>query len=136
MVKVLIADDERFERELLLEIVEERFPRQVQTRTAENGRKGGIQSPDLLHGHHADHLGLGQTKMPGEQVVGGRLVVTGGLVAGPVVFSAIDLSCLKSRIYTAVSSGEKETFQKNVLETTWSRFPEESQNLIQRILSS
>ena len=39
-------------------------------------------------------------------------------------------------VVTAVSSGEKEEFQKNVLETTWSRFPEESQNLIQRILSS
>ena len=52
MVKVLIADDERFERELLLEIVEERFPRQVQTRTAENGRRAvetaSLWVPDIV----------------------------------------------------------------------------------------
>jgi len=39
MNKILIVDDERFEREQLCQIIEEAFPRQVQTRTAENGRQ-------------------------------------------------------------------------------------------------
>lgn len=38
-MKILIADDERYELELLTEIVDQRFGRGVQTRTAENGRQ-------------------------------------------------------------------------------------------------
>lgn len=52
MTKLLIADDERFERELLAEIVSERFPHQVQTRTAENGRQAvetaALWKPDIV----------------------------------------------------------------------------------------
>ena len=39
MNKILIADDERFEREQLTEIILESFPHEVQIRTAENGRQ-------------------------------------------------------------------------------------------------
>lgn len=39
MNKILIVDDERFEREQLCQIVEEAFPHEVQARTAENGRQ-------------------------------------------------------------------------------------------------
>lgn len=38
-MKILIADDERYELGLLTEIVNDRFGREVQTRTAENGRQ-------------------------------------------------------------------------------------------------
>lgn len=52
MTKLLIADDERFERELLAEIVAERFPRQAQTRTVENGRlaveTAALWGPDIV----------------------------------------------------------------------------------------
>lgn len=39
MNKILIVDDERFEREQLCQILGEAFPHEVQTRTAENGRE-------------------------------------------------------------------------------------------------
>ena len=39
MNRILIVDDERFEREQLCQIVEEAFSHEVQTRTAENGRQ-------------------------------------------------------------------------------------------------
>ncbi len=39
MNKILIADDERFEREQLSQIIEAEFGHAVQTRTAENGRQ-------------------------------------------------------------------------------------------------
>lgn len=39
MMKILIADDEGFEREILSGIVNERFAGKVQVRTAENGRQ-------------------------------------------------------------------------------------------------
>ena len=39
MNKILIVDDERFEREQLCQIIEEEFLHEVQTRTAENGRQ-------------------------------------------------------------------------------------------------
>lgn len=39
MIKILIADDEQFEREMLAEIVDSRFPHEVQSRMVENGRK-------------------------------------------------------------------------------------------------
>ncbi|MCR5137914.1 MAG: response regulator [Oscillospiraceae bacterium] len=39
MTKILIVDDERFEREQLCQIIEEEFLHEVQTRTAENGRQ-------------------------------------------------------------------------------------------------
>ena len=39
MIKILIADDEQFEREMLAEIVDRRFPHEAQSRMAENGRK-------------------------------------------------------------------------------------------------
>lgn len=39
MTRILIVDDECFEREQLCQIVEEAFPHEVQTRTAENGRQ-------------------------------------------------------------------------------------------------
>ena len=38
MIKVLIADDEGYQRELLTEIVEKRLGREAEVRTAENGR--------------------------------------------------------------------------------------------------
>ena len=43
-MKILIADDERHELELLGEIVGQRFGRSVQTRTAENGRQAVEQA--------------------------------------------------------------------------------------------
>lgn len=39
MIKILIADDEQFEREILAQIVDSRFPREAESRMAENGRK-------------------------------------------------------------------------------------------------
>lgn len=39
MIKILIADDEQFEREILAQIVDSRFPGTAQSRMAENGRK-------------------------------------------------------------------------------------------------
>lgn len=39
MIKILIADDEQFEREILAQIVDSRFPGAAQSRMAENGRK-------------------------------------------------------------------------------------------------
>lgn len=39
MINILIADDEQFERELLSQIVDSRFSREVQIRMAENGRR-------------------------------------------------------------------------------------------------
>lgn len=39
MTKILIADDERFERELLEQVILERFSGEAQTRFAENGRQ-------------------------------------------------------------------------------------------------
>lgn len=39
MVKLLIADDEGFEREILAEIIDRGFPGEVQLRMAENGRQ-------------------------------------------------------------------------------------------------
>ena len=39
MNKILIVDDERYEREQLSQIIGEEFPHEVQTRTAENGRQ-------------------------------------------------------------------------------------------------
>lgn len=39
MIKILIADDERIEREILAEILDSRFGRDAQTRMAENGRR-------------------------------------------------------------------------------------------------
>ena len=39
MNKILVVDDERFEREQLCQILEEEFLHEVQTRTAENGRQ-------------------------------------------------------------------------------------------------
>lgn len=52
MMKLLIADDERFEREFLADIVAGRFPGQVQTRTVENGRQAvetaSLWEPDIV----------------------------------------------------------------------------------------
>ena len=52
MNKILIVDDERFEREQLCQIVEEAFPHAVQTRTAENGRQAvetaALWSPGII----------------------------------------------------------------------------------------
>ena len=52
MNRILIVDDERFEREQLCQIVEEVFPREVQTRTAENGRQAvetaALWSPGIV----------------------------------------------------------------------------------------
>lgn len=39
MNKILIADDEQFEREILAQIVDSRFSREAQSRMAENGRR-------------------------------------------------------------------------------------------------
>ena len=39
MTKILIVDDEQFERELLEQLIAERFAGEVQTRFAENGRQ-------------------------------------------------------------------------------------------------
>ena len=38
MLKILVADDEGYEREILAEILDSRFGREVQLRMAENGR--------------------------------------------------------------------------------------------------
>lgn len=39
MIKILIADDEQFERAMMAEIVDSRFPHEAQCRMAENGRR-------------------------------------------------------------------------------------------------
>ena len=39
MIKILIVDDEQFERELLAQLVDSRFSREAQSRMAENGRR-------------------------------------------------------------------------------------------------
>ncbi len=38
MIKILVADDEGYEREILAEILDKRFGREAEVRTAENGR--------------------------------------------------------------------------------------------------
>lgn len=52
MNRILIVDDERFEREQLCQIVEEHFSHEVQTRTAENGRQAvetaALWSPGII----------------------------------------------------------------------------------------
>ena len=52
MHKILIVDDERFEREQLKEMIQESFPHEVQIRTAENGRKAveaaALWMPDII----------------------------------------------------------------------------------------
>lgn len=52
MMKMLIADDESYEREILAELVESHFRAEVQIRMAENGRKAmdiaGIWNPDIV----------------------------------------------------------------------------------------
>lgn len=52
MNRILIVDDERFEREQLCQIVEEYFSHEVQTRTAENGRQAvetaALWSPGII----------------------------------------------------------------------------------------
>lgn len=51
-MKLMIADDERFEREFLAEIVTGQFPHQVQIRTVENGRQAvetaALWGPDIV----------------------------------------------------------------------------------------
>ena len=53
MIKILIADDEGYQRALLADIVDKRFGRGAEVRTAENGRLavdaaalGGGRGPD------------------------------------------------------------------------------------------
>ncbi len=52
MKKILVADDERFEREQLLQIIEGHFSHRVQVRMAENGRQAvetaALWTPDIL----------------------------------------------------------------------------------------
>lgn len=52
MIKVLIADDERPEREFLERIIQERFAREAEIRTAENGRSAltiaSLWAPDIV----------------------------------------------------------------------------------------
>lgn len=60
MIKILVADDEQFEREMLENIVRTQFPHQVQTRLAENGRR----AVDLATLWGADIL-LMDIEMPG-----------------------------------------------------------------------
>ena len=60
MIKILIADDEKFERELLEEIISERFQGEAQTRSVENGRRA-VETAALWG---ADMI-LMDIKMPG-----------------------------------------------------------------------
>lgn len=52
MMKMMIVDDEAYEREILAELVDSRFHAEVQIRMAENGRKAvdiaGIWNPDIV----------------------------------------------------------------------------------------
>lgn len=52
MNKILIVDDERFEREQLVQFLESAFPRELQLRTAENGRQAleiaALWAPELV----------------------------------------------------------------------------------------
>lgn len=52
MMKMLIADDEPYERVILAELIDSRFHAEVQIRMAENGRKAvdiaGIWTPDIV----------------------------------------------------------------------------------------
>lgn len=45
MIRLLIADDERLEREALVEMVSRRFEHEVVLETAENGRKAADTPP-------------------------------------------------------------------------------------------
>lgn len=60
MMKILIADDEGYEREILAEIIDQRFGHDVQLRLAENGR----QAVDIATLWEADIL-LMDIEMPG-----------------------------------------------------------------------
>lgn len=60
MIKILIADDEQFEREMLAEIVDSRFPHDAQCRMVENGR----QAVDVAALWGADII-LMDIEMPG-----------------------------------------------------------------------
>ena len=60
MIKILIADDERYEREMLAEIIDRRFPHDAQCRMVENGR----QSVDVAALWGADII-LMVIEMPG-----------------------------------------------------------------------
>lgn len=60
MIKFLIADDERYEREMLAEIIDRRFPHDAQCRMVENGR----QSVDVAALWGADII-LMDIEMPG-----------------------------------------------------------------------
>ncbi len=60
MVKILIADDEGYEREILAEIIDRRFGHEAQVRMAENGR----QAVDIAALWEADIL-LMDIEMPG-----------------------------------------------------------------------
>ena len=60
MIKILIADDERYEREMLAEIIDKRFPHDAQCRMVENGR----QSVDVAALWGADII-LMDIEMPG-----------------------------------------------------------------------
>ena len=60
MIKILIADDERYEREMLAEIIDRRFPHDAQCRMVENGR----QSVDVAALWGADII-LMDIEMPG-----------------------------------------------------------------------
>lgn len=52
MIKILIADDEQYERELLAEILHRHFDPQIQTRTVESGRQAidvaGFWKPSVI----------------------------------------------------------------------------------------
>lgn len=60
MIKLLIADDESYEREILAEIVERRFSHELQVRVADNGR----QAMDIATLWAADII-LMDIEMPG-----------------------------------------------------------------------
>ena len=60
MIKILIVDDEGYEREILAEIIDSRFPRDTQVRMASNGR----QAVDMAALWAADVI-LMDIEMPG-----------------------------------------------------------------------
>ena len=54
MIRLLIADDEKLEREALAELVQRRFEREVVLEVAENGRKAADTAVLWGADHHPD----------------------------------------------------------------------------------
>lgn len=107
MNKILIVDDERFEREQLCQIVEERFSHEVQTRTAENGRQAvetaALWSPGIV---------LMDIEMPGINGIEAAKRILGQLPGCRVIF--VTAYSLFQYAYEAVKMGAYDYILKPI----------------------